>query len=348
MFAAFLRNFSGSLVFTVLCLALGAGYEWQVTHSLEATLAQLWIVVVLAVLEISLSFDNAVVNASILGQMEAVWRKRFLTWGMLIAVFGTRIAFPLAIVGFSAGLGPSAAIHLSLVEPARYEAIVTHAHLSIAGFGGAFLGLVGLGFFMNPEKDVHWLGWLEARLKAAGALKAGEVVLVLVALLGIAHGLDDGDARQFLVGGLLGIVSYIAVESIGALLEGRETARAMAGAAVKSGLASFLYLNMLDASFSLDGVIGAFALSNNMVIIALGLSVGAIYVRSLTLLLVKHGALNAYRYLEHGAFWAILALAVIMLGSAVIEVPAAVTGLIGAVLIAASLGWSLRHKRVLG
>ncbi|MGG2305260.1 DUF475 domain-containing protein, partial [Salmonella enterica] len=79
--------------------------------------------------------------------------------------------------------------------------------------------------------------------------------------------------------------------------EAQEEARQVAGAAVRSGLGGFLYLNVLDASFSFDGVIGAFALSNNMVIIALGLSIGAMFVRSITLMLVAKGTLSEFRFL---------------------------------------------------
>ena len=114
---------------------------------------------------------------------------------------------------------------------------------------------------------------------------------------------------------------------------------------IRSGLGGFLYLNVLDASFSFDAVIGAFALSNNMVVIALGLSIGAMFVRSLTLLLVQKGTLAQYRYLEHGAFWAIIALGAIMLLSARFEIPETITGLIGATLIGISLWWSMRHNR---
>ena len=125
----------------------------------------------------------------------------------------------------------------------------------------------------------------------------------------------------------------------------REQALAAQGAVVRSGLGGFLYLNILDASFSFDGVIGAFALSNNMVVIALGLSIGAMFVRSMTIMLVQKGTLAEYRYLEHGAFWAIIALGGIMLMSAKFHIPETVTGLIGAVLIGLSLWWSVRHKR---
>ena len=148
-----------------------------------------------------------------------------------------------------------------------------------------------------------------------------------------------------MVSGTLGLVCFIAVEAISTILEMRDEALAMQGAVVRSGLGGFLYLNVLDASFSFDGVIGAFALSNNMVIIALGLSIGAMFVRSMTIHLVKQGTLAEYRYLEHGAFWAIIALGAIMLLSAKFHIPETVTGLIGAVLIGLSLWWSVRHNR---
>jgi hypothetical protein len=116
---------------------------------------------------------------------------------------------------------------------------------------------------------------------------------------------------------------------------------------VRSGAAAFLYLEVLDASFSFDGVIGAFALSNNIFIIAIGLGVGAMFVRSMTIMLVDKGTLSEYRYLEHGAFWAIIALAVIMLTSANPNwhFPETITGLIGAVFIGLSFWWSVRHNR---
>jgi hypothetical protein len=111
-----------------------------------------------------------VVNAAVLKDMDLIWRKRFLTWGMLFAVFGTRVAFPLLIVGLTAGLGPIEAIHLSLNQPAQYEAIMRHAHIPIAGFGGAFLAMVGL-FFIDPDKETHWLRWVEVRLKLVGSIR---------------------------------------------------------------------------------------------------------------------------------------------------------------------------------
>lgn len=340
-----LRFYKGSILFTVICLAIGAWYGWAQTGTLGGTLSLLWIVLVLSILEVSLSFDNAVVNAAVLEDMDEVWQKRFLTWGMLIAVFGMRIVFPLAIVAIAAGLGPIDALNLSLNDPKRYEEIVSSAHVGIAGFGGAFLALVGFSFFFDLDKEVHWIDWIERKLQAVSSVKAAEIALLLVGLYGISLMLEPGDALTFLVAGILGIVTFIAVEALGTVLELREEALAAQGAVVRSGLGGFLYLNVLDASFSFDGVIGAFALSNNMVIIALGLSIGAMFVRSMTIHLVRQGTLAQYRFLEHGAFWAIIALGAIMLLSAKFHISETITGLIGAALIGISLWWSVRHKR---
>lgn len=340
-----LHYFKFSIVFTIVCLLLGIAYGWFQTGSFGGTASLVWIILVLSVLEISLSFDNAVVNASVLKDMDRIWQQRFLTWGMVIAVFGMRIVFPLVIVALAADLNPLEAISLSLNDPERYEEIVSDAHVPIAGFGGAFLAMVGLSFFFDGEKDVHWITAVESRLKTFSNIKAVEIAVLLIVLYLVSRLLGTEDALAFILSGCLGLVTFIGVEAMGTLLEMREEMLAVQGAVVRSGLGGFLYLNVLDASFSFDGVIGAFALSNNMVVIALGLSIGAMFVRSMTIMLVEKGTLAEYRYLEHGAFWAIITLGMIMLLSAHYKIPETVTGLIGAVLIAASLWWSIRHKR---
>ena len=339
------RFYTFSLVFTAVCIGLGIWYGWASTGTLQGMAAMLWIIVVLSILEISLSFDNAVVNATVLRDMDPVWQRRFLIWGIAIAVFGTRIIFPLAIVAIAAGLGPIETIDLSLNNPVEYERIVSSAHVGIAGFGGAFLTMVGLKFFFNKDKDVHWIAVIERHLSRFGALPAVEIVVLLLALWGISTMLVTEEALTFLTAGMLGLVTFIGVEGLNRILELHEETQRLAGAAVRSGLGGFLYLEVLDASFSFDGVIGAFALSNNMIVIALGLSIGAMFVRSMTIHLVEKGTLAQYRFLEHGAFWAIIALGAIMLLSARFHVPETFTGLIGATLIAISLWWSVRHNR---
>ncbi|ANY20568.1 Integral membrane protein TerC family protein [Tsuneonella dongtanensis] len=341
-----LKRFYGfSLIFTLICLGLGVWYGVESTGTFAGTAQMLWIIVVLSILEISLSFDNAVVNASVLKDMDRVWQKRFLTWGIAFAVFGMRIVFPLAIVAIAAGIGPMETIRLSLNDPVEYERLVSSAHVGIAGFGGAFLAMVGLKFFFDGEKDVHWIEVVERFLGRFAALPAAEIGLLLLSIWGISLLLPDEEALTFVVAGLLGIVTFIAVEGVSTMLELHEEKQRLAGAVVRSGLGGFLYLNILDASFSFDGVIGAFALSNNMIVIALGLSIGAMFVRSMTIHLVEKGTLAQYRFLEHGAFWAIIVLGAIMLLSAKWHIPETITGLFGAILIGLSLLWSVRFNR---
>ncbi|GAA4037269.1 DUF475 domain-containing protein [Parerythrobacter jejuensis] len=344
--ATLLRFYTFSLVFTAICFILAGWYGWASTGTLVGTLSILWIVFVLSILEVSLSFDNAVVNATVLREMDPVWQRRFLTIGILIAVFGMRIVFPIAIVAIAANLGPVEAVTLSLNEPEEYERIVSDAHLGIAGFGGAFLAMVGLSFFFSADKDVHWIASIERVINRFSSVPAIEIGFVLALVYGISTTLTEADSLVFLTAAILGLVTYIGVNALGAIIEQREARKKAAGEIVRSGLGGFLYLEVLDASFSFDGVIGAFALSNNMIIIALGLSVGAMFVRSMTIHLVEQGTLAQYRYLEHGAFWAIIVLGVIMLLSANIHIPETITGLIGAVLIGLSLWWSIRHNRV--
>ena len=107
-----------------------------------------------------------------------------------------------------------------------------------------------------------------------------------------------------------------------------------------------MYLEVLDASFSFDGVIGAFAITSDVVVIMLGLAIGAMFVRSMTIYLVEKGTLEAYIYLEHGAHYAIGALALIMLFSGTgVHVPEVLTGLIGVAFIVWAVISSISHSK---
>ncbi len=340
-----MKYYKGSILFTVICMAAAAWLGWTLSGTLTGTLNILWLVAVLSILEVSLSFDNAVVNATVLKDMDEIWRKRFLTWGMLIAVFGMRVFFPLVIVAIAAAIGPIDALKLAATNPEEYERIITSAHVGISGFGGAFLAMVGLKFFFDADKEIDWIGVIERQLKRLSDVEAVEIALVLLALYGVSTMLEPAEAMTLIISGIFGILTFIGVEALGSILTVPEAVDPTMAVA-KSGLASFLYLQVLDSSFSFDGVIGAFAISNNMFIIALGLAIGAMFVRSMTIMLVDKGTLAEYRFLEHGAFWAILALAAIMLLSARYEIPETITGLIGAILIGLSLWGSVRHKEV--
>jgi uncharacterized protein len=336
------KHFGGSLIFTAVALALGGYYGWTLYGTVEGVLSVLWICVILSVLEVSLSFDNAAVNASVLKDMDPVWQQRFLTWGIAIAVFGMRIVFPLVIVMIAASLGPIEAVQLALNEPARYQEIVSGAHIGLMGFGGAFLGMVGLKYFFDSDKEIDWIGAIERPLAKVADIDAVAIGLVLLATWLTSTMLSDADALTFIIAAIGGLLTFIVVEIVNHVLEPPTVST---GDVAKAGFGAFLYLEVLDASFSFDGVIGAFALTNNLIIIAIGLGIGAMFVRSMTIFLVRKGTLSEYRYLEHGAFYAILALAGIMYMNTFYHIPEVVTGLIGAVLIGLAFWSSVRWNR---
>ncbi|MFF5668685.1 DUF475 domain-containing protein [Streptomyces hygroscopicus] len=371
-----LKTFGWSFAVTVIGLALaGVLWGWK----------GLAIVGILSILEISLSFDNAVINAGILRKMNAFWQKIFLTFGILIAVFGMRLVFPVIIVAITAKMSPVEAVNLAINDKDRYEHLVTAAHPAIAAFGGIFLLMIFLDFIFE-ERDIKWLGWLEKPLAKLGKLETFSIVVALVALLiaattvatDVAHGGGDKTATVLLAG-VAGLVTYLIVggvsgyfedkleedeeddedETAGAEGQGEDggeakgssgargsTGASVAGLAGKAAFFMFLYLEVIDASFSFDGVIGAFAITNDIFEMALGLGIGAMYIRSLTVFLVRRGTLDDYVYLEHGAHYAIGALAVILLATIKYEINEVITGLVGVVLIGASY-WSsvVRNRR---
>ncbi|MBS1302651.1 DUF475 domain-containing protein [Loktanella sp. SALINAS62] len=328
------------IFFTILGL-VGAFVLGLRADGMPGGLSFLLIGGLLAVLEISLSFDNAIVNANKLQTMTPEWQRRFLTWGILIAVFGMRIIFPLAVVAIAAQIGPISALMLAATEPDTYAQIMEDSHLSISAFGGTFLMMVALSYFVDADKDVHWFEPVERRLCHAGRLSGVAIALVLGIVLAITVSLPSGEGAAFLFAAICGIVTFLAVELLGDILDSKQAATA---GAARGGLGAFLYLEVLDASFSFDGVIGAFALTQNLFLIAIGLGIGAFYVRSMTIMLVERQTLTEFRYLEHGAFYSILALSLAMFAQALVHVPEILTGLVGATLIGLALWSSLRVR----
>lgn len=338
----FFVYFRWALIFTVLGLALAFWLGWNLTGTLAGALSFLLIGAVLGVLEISLSFDNAIVNANTLKDMSPLWQHRFLTWGIVVAVFGMRIIFPLTVVSVAGHISPWEALVLAAAEPQRYAHIMHGAHLSIAAFGGTFLMMVALTFFFDHEKEVHWFDPVEKRLCALGAVRGINIAMVLVLILFVAAALESHESSAFTFAAVAGLVAFLAVEILGRILD---RAGEIRDVAARGGVGAFLYLEVLDASFSFDGVIGAFALTQNLFLIAIGLGIGAFYVRSMTIMLVEKGTLAEFRYLEHGAFYSILILSMIMYLQSFLHVPEMITGLIGACLIGLALLSSIRHNR---
>ncbi|MEW1820663.1 DUF475 domain-containing protein [Arthrobacter sp. NPDC080031] len=352
----FLKTFGWS--FAVSLIALVVAFLYGGTQALI-------LCVILGILEISLSFDNAVVNARILERMNPFWQKIFLSVGVIIAVFGMRILFPLLIVGVTARLNPVEAVSLAMAKgdphaPGSYGFLLHEAHPQIAAFGGTFLLMLFLDFIL-ARRDLKWIKFLEIPLERMGKLEGASLILGMAGLA--AAGAISGEKQGVvLLSGLLGLITYFLVNGLGNLFDieeddetegahsdqiGRAAPSGAAKLAGKAALMLFLYLEVIDASFSFDGVIGAFAITSDPIIIALGLGfIGAMFVRSLTVFLVRQGTLDEFEYLDHGAHWAIGALAVILLVTIVLPINEVVTGLVGVVFIgAAFIGSVQRNKR---
>src|SRR3989344_5219482 len=236
----------------------------------------------LVVLEITLSFDNAVVNARVLQKMSPVWQHRFLTWGIFSAVFLTRAVLPILIVSASVAMSPIIVASVALFDPVQYAELLHGARHIIASFGGIFLTMVGLRYFFDQGKEVHWIRVIERRLAQWGSVEAIEIAIALILLSFIAV-LLPAHSTSILFAGIIAITLFIVVQ-------GAASSFAVSTQhAVAAGTALFIYLNVLDAAFSLDSVVGAFALSTQLPIIIVGLGIGAYFVRALTVYMVRHG-----------------------------------------------------------
>lgn len=338
-----MKQFQFAIFVTIICVVV-ATVNGYLRGGFGGAASALLIVCLLGVLELSLSFDNAVVNASVLRNMDPIWQQRFLTWGILIAVFGMRFIFPIVIVAVTSGLGMLEVVRQAFTDPESYSTYLEVAQVPISAFGGCFLLLVFLKYLLDADKETHWFHWLEEKLAVVGKLDTIQAVITgVVLLIAVRYLVAPAEQLTALTAGVIGILIYLVMDALSGLFDPNDMA-ARAGAA---GFASFMYLEVLDASFSLDGVIGAFAITKDIVIIAAGLTIGAIFVRSITISMVKNGTLETYRFLEHGAHYGIGALATIMLlgMNRNIHVPEVITGLVGAGFIALAVWTSILANR---
>ncbi|MCA9355612.1 DUF475 domain-containing protein [Candidatus Kaiserbacteria bacterium] len=325
-----LKHFKGSILVTILGLVALFWYgSWEA----------LFIAVLLVLLEVTLSFDNAVVNARVLEKMTPTWQRRFLTWGILLAVFVTRFVLPIVIVSLVTLSSPWLIMQMALFDAHHYGELLEGAKYAIHGFGASFLLLVALKYFLDKKKELHWINIIEKRLIKWGRIESVEIVLVLLAITSIAFLVPQEVKATVMMAGVFGIILFIFMQGL------TNTFSVETNQMTTNCLALFLYLEILDASFSLDGVIGAFALTSSILIIAIGLGIGAFFVRSLTIFMVREKTLDKLKYLEHGAHWAIFGLAISMLVSMLTEVPELITGTVGVSFVLAAYYSSLRHRK---
>jgi hypothetical protein len=395
-----LRTFAFSAVTTVAIWAavvIGLGFT------------QLFIVVILTVLEITFSFDNAVVNAKLLGRMSPWWQRFFMTVGIFIAVFVVRFALPVFIVSLTSGLNPWAVLHLAFEQPDVYGHELEKAGPAIDSFGGVFLLMIAMSFFLDAAKRLHWLHAIESRLTFLGRYDNTGILALVLGVLVVALTVPESTEERLviLIAGVAGIALHVGLDVFGKIVDGEgnepeaepgpekwieawvtvapnirqrhdawydptrdgyvvvpnESVEDVKEAFERSpkhltqapqikvlvGTAAavmFLRLEILDASFSFDGVIGAFAISSSVLVIMAGLGAGALWVRSLTVHLVRSGTLAKYLYLEHGAHWAIGVLGAIMtLKLYHVHLPEWIIGLTGLAFIIPAVWSSIRHRK---
>ena len=170
------------LLFPLGCCATGLAIVlgWQ-------GVSAAWVTLVLLVLEVSLSFDNAVVNARVLEKLTPGQQRFFLTWGLVIPVFGVRFAGPLLMVALAGGVGLNQALDAALHKPDDYRHLLELAEPRILAFGGMFLLMVFLRYFFDEAKTLHWFRPLERRLSDAGKVEALEIALALILLLAVSY-----------------------------------------------------------------------------------------------------------------------------------------------------------------
>ena len=177
------------------------------------------IVVLLTILEISISFDNAIVNAHILKRMSPKWQQIFLTWGILIAVFGMRLVFPIVIVAAAAGLSIPDVIDQAFNDQELYAANLEAANATIAAFGGMFLLMVFLNFFFDADKEGHWLPPIERPIAGVGSITSITPAIASAALLLLASWVSEEMREDVLFAGLAGLVVYLVVSGVAERLE---------------------------------------------------------------------------------------------------------------------------------
>lgn len=309
-------------------------------------LTAFFITVILSILEITLSADNAVVNSRVLVKMSRLWQLLFLTVGIFVAVFLVRFILPIVMVAAMTSLDSMQVFDLALNDPHTYGEYLHQIAPSINAFGGMFLLLVALFFFMEESRKHLWIRPVELFFQKLTKIPYVRYIVVFAAFVPVFF-ITQPEDREAVLGALVaGALTYLILHSITLIMEQVNKKNELKKQVGWAAFISFMYLEVLDASFSLDGVVGAFALTNNIVIIMAGLGIGALWVRTMTVYMVRHATLGTYQYLESGAHWAIACLAMVMfLKLAHVEVPELIIGTIGLGFIGAAVVASVRENK---
>ncbi len=339
--ALFFRTFKWSLIVTVLALAVAFWYgNWEAVG----------LAAILIAVECFVSLDNAIVNSKLLAGLSEFWVKMFLGVGIVIAVFGVRFILPVVLVSATTGLNPVEVVKLALENgdaetPGTYAYYVTDAHPQLASVAGVFLLMLFLSWIFS-EKDHPWISFIEKPFGKLAGLGALPSIITLITIMIYAN-INPEHTTDILISGAIGLVSFLLIDGLAELFEKEDDEGNSNGTGEiikktgKAGFLGFMYIEFIDASFSMDSLGAGLAITSNIVILMIGLGVGALYVRSMTIYFVHSGSLSLYRYLESGAMWAIGALAFILFYSINHHVSEFVTGSVGMGVIGASFIHSL-------
>lgn len=265
----------------------------------------LLIVLGLTLFEIITSIDNAIINAEVLSGMGKKARRWFLTWGIFFGVFLVRGLLPLLIIwATNPSLGLMGALTATFSnDPQIHEAIERSSPILLIG-GGVFLIFLFFHWLFLEPKNFGLKG--ERFFQAQGAWFFAIVSLLLTTIVWFA--LKQDSLLAF--GAVVGSTAFFIIHGFRTFAEDQEK-RLLGGSSGISDLGKIMYLEILDATFSIDGVIGAFAFTLSVPLILIGNGLGAIILRQVTVSNVDR--IKKYKFIKNGAMYSILVLGVIML-----------------------------------
>ncbi|MCL4500334.1 MAG: DUF475 domain-containing protein [Deltaproteobacteria bacterium] len=259
----------------------------------------------LCLFESIISIDNAVINADVLSTMSQRGRRWFLFWGLLFAVVVVRGVLPWLIVWMTApALGPVGAFTATFSnDPRVLKAVDASAPILLAG-GGTFLIFLFFNWLFLEPKTYGLMG--ERFIHSLGIWFYAVVSIILTVIVWFALQVNSYMAFGAVVGSTTFFITHGFKENAA-----QREQQLVSGQSNLSDISKILYLEVLDASFSIDGVLGAFAFTLSVPLILIGNGLGAVVLRQLTVANVER--IKKYVYLKNGAMYAILFLGAIMI-----------------------------------
>ena len=325
-----MKTYRFAIIYSIASILIAGILGFSETAELMGLVTGILVACSLGVTETSMSMDNSIVNAPLVRDLTPFWKKNYLLFGMPVAVIGMRFCIPVVFVGLASGLGFYGALHLAFSDPTAYSEHLSNSKFLIVGFGSTFLALLGSDFFFDAEKETHWV-FLEKYFSKLGNIPGIKYMVsgVIALVGGFLVSTDIGMYVKYELAALIGIVSFIFIKAIGHFAE--KLNRPGIG-----GLVKFIQIEIIDASFSFDGVISAFAITSDIIQIAIGLGIGAVWVRTFTKMMSESKEFAELPYLGSGAFWNVTALIPLMIIGVRYDVPEWIPGLAAVLIIGKS------------